>query len=210
MQAMPRKRRVVVVSLDKDVLDMLEACHEIEVLGLLDKDPAAGHGRVQNLGGDDRFEELQSLDPDLRAVIAVDPPHLRERLVSIYGRRALLTVVSPAARVSRHADIGEGTIVQSGAYVAMDVVIGLACKLNVDAAVHHDSQIGDYVTLAPGARILGTVNVGAQSYVGAGAIVLPHVRIGERVTIGAGAVVTKDVAPDSTVAGVPARNRATD
>jgi acetyltransferase-like isoleucine patch superfamily enzyme len=32
------------------------------------------------------------------------------------------------------------------------------------------------------------------------------ITIGERALVGAGAVVTKDVAPDATVAGVPARS----
>jgi UDP-2-acetamido-3-amino-2,3-dideoxy-glucuronate N-acetyltransferase len=42
---------------------------------------------------------------------------------------------------------------------------------------------------------------------GSGVIVLGGVRIGARALVGAGAVVTRDVAPDSIVAGVPARER---
>ena len=42
---------------------------------------------------------------------------------------------------------------------------------------------------------------------GSGAIILGGVRIGARAMVGAGAVVTRDVAPDTVVAGIPARER---
>ena len=41
--------------------------------------------------------------------------------------------------------------------------------------------------------------------IGSGAIVLCGVRIGAGALVGAGAVVTRDVEPNATVAGVPAR-----
>lgn len=42
-------------------------------------------------------------------------------------------------------------------------------------------------------------------FIGHSAIVLPNVNIGDDVIIGAGAIVTKDIPPNSVVAGVPAR-----
>ena len=41
--------------------------------------------------------------------------------------------------------------------------------------------------------------------IGSGAQICPDVRIGPNAIVGAGAVVTKDVPPNSVVAGVPAR-----
>jgi acetyltransferase-like isoleucine patch superfamily enzyme len=41
--------------------------------------------------------------------------------------------------------------------------------------------------------------------IGTGAVILNGVHIGDRAKIGAGAVVTRDVAPDTTVVGIPAR-----
>ena len=51
----------------------------------------------------------------------------------------------------------------------------------------------------------GAVSVGVQAEVGIGASVIQGVAIGERAVVGAGAVVIGDVAPDTTVVGVPAR-----
>ena len=82
-----------------------------------------------------------------------------------------------------------------------DAYIGRACKLNVNATVHHDSRIGDFCTLAPAAIILGRVTVGDEAYIAA-AVVLQYVRVGRGATVGCGAVVTANVPPGVTVAGV--------
>ena len=52
---------------------------------------------------------------------------------------------------------------------------------------------------------LGCIEIMDNVFIGLGAIIMPNVRINENVIIAAGSVVTKDVPPNSVVAGVPAR-----
>lgn len=49
------------------------------------------------------------------------------------------------------------------------------------------------------------IEIKRSVYVGFRSIILPNVTIGERSIVGAGSVVTKNVPPNSVVAGVPAR-----
>ena len=49
------------------------------------------------------------------------------------------------------------------------------------------------------------VRICKNAWIGAGATILPGVTVGENAVVGAGSVVTKDVAPNTIVAGNPAR-----
>ena len=90
-------------------------------------------------------------------------------------------------------------LVGAGASLADGVLV------NTAAVVEHDVRLEPGVVILPGARLGGRVSVERDATVGSGAIVLPDVTIGARAVVGAGAVVLRDVAPEETVAGVPAR-----
>lgn len=62
--------------------------------------------------------------------------------------------------------------------------------------------------LGPSERELtfrGPVTIGELAFIGLGVIVMPGVSIGRGSVVGSGSVVTKDVPPDTVVAGNPAR-----
>jgi acetyltransferase-like isoleucine patch superfamily enzyme len=88
-----------------------------------------------------------------------------------------------------------------------------------------DLRLGEYVGWGPGAKVLGSehtgdppdvpiiqtdlvikpVRVDDGADIGVNAVLLPGVIVGEGAIVGAGALVTKDVAPNTIVAGVPAK-----
>ena len=82
-----------------------------------------------------------------------------------------------------------GITIEDGAMIAANVQL---ISNNHDL---HDRQI---LTCKP-------VRICKNAWIGAGATILPGVTIGENAVVGAGSVVTKDVAPNTIVAGNPAR-----
>lgn len=117
----------------------------------------------------------------------------------------LVTLIHPAATVSRYAAISEGTVVFAGAVVNADARINLGSILNAGCSIDHDCVVGYAVHISPGARLAGGVQVGDLSWIGIGASVRQLIHIGQRVMVGAGSAVVSDIPNDVTVAGVPAK-----
>ena len=69
----------------------------------------------------------------------------------------------------------------------------------------HDVKIGSHAHIAPGSHLAGRISVGEGAFIGTGATILPGIEIGSWAIIGAGSTVTRDVLPNRTVWGVPAK-----
>ena len=78
-----------------------------------------------------------------------------------------------------------------------DVMIGPRVNLITE---NHPLEPGDRKTV-----LLKPIVVKRNAWIGAGATILPGVTIGENAVVAAGAVVSRDVPPNSIVAGIPAK-----
>ena len=117
----------------------------------------------------------------------------------------LATIIHPSAVVSDYALIGEGTVVCANAVVNVDVQLGPGGVINTGAVIEHDCCLGDCVHVSPNAVLSGGVTLGHEVWVGAGASIKQLVSVGNKAVIGMGSVVLRDVAPEVTVVGNPAR-----
>lgn len=123
--------------------------------------------------------------------------------------------------------IGDATRIGTFVEIQRGARIGARCKIQSHTFVCTGVEIEDEVFVGHGVvfindrRPRATTDDGAlqtdddwelehtiverRASIGSGAVILCGVRIGEGATVGAGAVVTRDVPPDSVVAGSPAR-----
>jgi sugar O-acyltransferase (sialic acid O-acetyltransferase NeuD family) len=196
----------VMVGLDKDLLNLIQEERLAEVVGIFQ---VGGSGEnalgVPVIGEDSAWAEWSISRPDVRVIVSIDPPRLRRALSAFYGSNRCISIVSRRAAIAASAKVGHSAIVQHQVTISADVTIGIGVKINVGATLHHDCRLGDFVTIAPGARLLGKVIVDEDAYVGASATILPNLRVGRGAVVGAGAVVAEDVLPETTVVGVPAK-----
>ncbi|MBN7825079.1 acetyltransferase [Bowmanella dokdonensis] len=142
-----------------------------------------------------------------RFFIAIGDNHLRGRWVETLteAKCKLATLIHPSAQVSRHSQIGEGTLICANVSVNPFTSLGISCIVNTGAIVEHDCKVSDLVHIAPGCSIAGGVEIGRASFLGIGTNVIQGVRIGSNVQTGAGAVVLKDIKNNQLAVGVPAR-----
>ncbi len=113
------------------------------------------------------------------------------RLISHINRFLTGIEIHPGAKIGRRFFIDHGA----------GVVIGETAEIGDDVLIYQGVVLGG-VSLSKGKR---HPTVGNNVVIGAGAIVLGNIKIGDNARIGAGSVVVKDVPPNTTVVGVPAR-----
>lgn len=116
-----------------------------------------------------------------------------------------LTLIHPSALVSPRAAIGQGSVICPFSICTDRVATGAFVTLNCRAGLGHDSRIGDYSTMGPGAQTSGYVAIGSRVLVGGGAFFLQNVEVGNDARISAGSVVLTNVAASRTAAGNPAK-----
>ncbi len=138
--------------------------------------------------------------------IAIGNAMIRRRLqteVEEAGGR-IVTLIHPAAIISKDVTIGKGTVVMAGAIVNTGAKIGDGVILNTASSVDHDCVVEDFCHVSVGAHLCGTVYLGAGSWVAAGATVINNVTICSDCLIGAGATVTHDLLNAGIYKGTPA------
>ena len=113
----------------------------------------------------------------------------------------LPVIISPLAYVSKHARIGDGTIIMHHALVNAGVRIGRNCIINTKALIEHDATIGDHCHISTGAVINGGVKVGSGTFFGSNAVCREYIEFGENTVIGCGTRIIKDIPPGSLTFG---------
>ena len=118
---------------------------------------------------DDLGHSLRASDHEL--VLAIGYRHLQTRLRLFERLRAngfhFPALVHPTARISPHAELGDGCLVMAGADVDAFTEIGEACVLWPNTTVSHDNRIGGNTFISPAATLCGFVTVGEGSFIGA-------------------------------------------
>ena len=159
------------------------------------------------------FEAFSAIqDTEKRVTLAVADASVRRKLAERCSSAGIefLHVQASNVIIGDDVQIGEGAVLCPYSHITSNIEIGIHFQLNIYSYVEHDCKIGDYVTFAPGVKCNGNIHIGSGAYIGSGAVIRQGrsgqpLRIGENAVVGMGAVVTKDVAPNTTVIGNPAR-----
>jgi len=159
-----------------------------DIKAVLDRDPAARNAL-----------EVILCYPGFHAVVM----HRIAHWFHIHGFKLIARMISQFNRFITGIEIHPGAKIGQGLFIdhGMGVVIG------------ETTEIGDNVTIYQGATLGGTgketgkrhPTIGNNVVISSGAKILGPFKVGDNSKIGAGAVVLKEVPPNCTAVGVPAR-----
>ncbi len=207
--------RVVIIGAGghgREIADILrhqsQVAGGIKVEGFVDGNQALHGTELDGLPVLGDWDWFDTADRDgLKIICAVGNPQTCKKLVN----RAILTkleftnAISPLAHLSPRAHIGKGVVIFPQVIINTGARIGNFITLNIGVSVSHDTVVGDFTNINPGVHLAGNVTVGEGCYLGMGTNVIQGCSIGAWSVIGAGAVVIRNIPPNTTAVGVPAK-----
>lgn len=199
----------------RETLDVVEAMNRVgahprwDVIGVADDSPSEVNLARLARRAIDYLGPVASLERRAVVALGVGSPFARAALDAELSGQGFdfATLVHPAAVIGSQVSLCEGAVICAGASLGTNVSLGRQVHLNPHAVIGHDTHVGDFVSVNPNATVSGECAVEAGALIGAGSVIVQGLRIGADAVVGASACVVTDVAPRTTVVGVPARER---
>jgi len=159
----------------KSVIDVIEQEGKFGIAGIVEKfigesKPVLGY---ELIGTDDDLPQLRKhYDYALVTVGQIESAKLRIKLYTRLKELGFIlpSVISPHAYVSKHATLGEGTVVMHHALINAQAKVGNNCIVNSKALIEHDTVIADHCHISTGAILNGNVHIASESFVGSGVV----------------------------------------
>lgn len=157
------------------VIDVLEREGRFEIAGIVDLPEQLGKEVLgyKVIATDEQLAELkQDYDYALVTLGQIKTSEPRQRIYNQLKQLGyqLPTIISPLAYVSKHAQIGEGTVIMHHALVNANARIGNNCIINTKSLIEHDAVIHDHCHISTAAVINGGVEVKENTFVGSNSV----------------------------------------
>jgi sugar O-acyltransferase (sialic acid O-acetyltransferase NeuD family) len=176
----------------KSCIDVIEQENKFIIAGIVDINSS-----ISNLlgypwlGHDNDLAKLKlRYDYALITIGQIKSPANRVRLLD-YAKSLgfkLPAIISPRAYISKHAKIGNGTIVMHDALINAGAIVGDNCIINTKSLIEHDVVIENNCHISTGAIINGGAIVKQGSFVGSNVVTKELVKTHENDFIKAGSL----------------------
>lgn len=195
--------------LAREVLAMVRASGQYDVVGLLDDDKEMDGVSV------DGAPVLGSIDDATHythafLLICLSSGRAREEMVDrlssmgIHGSR-YATAIDPSVHCPEGCKIGRGSILLRNVTMTAAVTLGTHVVVMPSVTFTYDDHVADFATCAAGVSLGGGVRIGRAANLGLNASVRERTLVGDYATVGMGAAVLSNVPRGETWVGVPAR-----
>jgi len=184
-------------------IDVIESQKKYKIIGIIGKKSEKNKMLLKKykvIGSD---EDLEKFSKKVKNVIIgigqIKSPTLRinlfEKLKKLKFKFPIIK--SPHSIISKHSEIGEGTIVMHKAAIGPNVKIGKNCIINSKSLIEHGTRIGDNTHIATSVTINSGVIVESNNFIGSKSVIKQGLVIGKNSVIGMGKIILKSCAPES-------------
>ena len=184
----------------KSCIDVIEMQKKFRIIGLIDKKKNFFSLNYKIIGTDKNLKKFsKKIKYALVTTGQIKNSKIRENLFKKLKKNGfkLPVIISPLSYVSKHASIGEGSIVMHGSIINAGAKIGKNCIINSRALVEHDAIVGDHCHLSTGSIVNGGVVIKKNSFIGSGAVIKQDVKIGKNCFINANLFLSKNLKDNS-------------
>ncbi len=137
----------------------------------------------------------------------------RNSAIPLLDTRYVEARIEPGAMIREGVSIHKNVVVMMGAVINIGAEIGENTMIDMNAVLGARATVGKNCHIGAGAVLAGVLEPPSAApviiedhvLVGANAVVLEGVRVGKGAVVAAGSIVTRDVEPETVVAGIPAR-----
>ena len=178
----------------RSCIDVIEQQDQFQIVGLISMPDEAHtqHFDYAVIGTDSDLPELAKTYQ--YALITIGQIQTTEHRIRLYQYATQLgfqlpIIIATTAHVSRHAKLGEGSIVMHGAIVNAGARVGNNCIINTGALIEHDATVEDNCHISTRTILNGDVAIGAGSFIGSCSVINEGVAIGEGCLVGMGLTV---------------------
>ena len=121
--------------------------------------------------------------------------------------------IEPGVIIRDQVEIGDNAVIMMGSVINIGAVIGEKTMIDMNVVLGGRATVGKNCHIGAGTVLAGVIEppsalpvvIEDDVLIGANCVVLEGVTVGKGSVVAAGAVVTKDVAPYTVVAGMPAK-----
>lgn len=177
----------------KSCIDVIEQEGKYTIAGILDHEELIGQKILgyEFIGTDNdisKFVDKGHLF--LITVGQIKSSAIRKKLFSLLDENnaQIATVISPRAYVSKHANIGKGTIIMHDALINASASIGENCIINTKVLIEHDAIIEDFCHISTSAVINGGVRIKEGTFFGSNAVSKEYILIDNNSFVKAGTI----------------------
>ena len=194
----------------KSCIEVIESTNEYSIAGIIDIQEKIGNTILgyKIIGSDHDLEQLkEKYDYALITVGQIKSNIARKNIFEKLKKLGyeLPVIIANTAIISKHSEIGQGTIIMHQAFVNSGSKIGENCIINSKALIEHDCNIGNHCHISTNAKLNGNVTIGNNCFVGSSSTFVNGLSITNNVFIGISSVIHKNLNESGIYIGNPIR-----